>query len=689
MFFDLLAEPSPHNILWAWVNALLPDDTSSPWGFAMAVFSSTLTYAGALFLGWHVLTAIISAASKGQAVHHHIYTPLRVVLGFGLLIPIAGNFSSAHFVLRDIVARGAINLADSAWVAYVDYAAGKDVKIAPMSPGGSGLVMDIMESEICVAVHNGMSSGWGIRKAPVPAVGGKRKSDSLGWLNPVTTNERTEWDYGSDCGRIALPVVPGKPGFTADREAAVAEIVKAVRPPAQLFGTMFQKHDRPLSADAALEAIRAGRLPQLSDAVRTLGKNYDTAIAAATKKEMALNVDAAARRQKLVDAAKQQGVATAGMWWMNISQRSQAVSALSGAKHERTGIRLTDSGSSGKKNLDAALATLRNLIGAEEAEIQLTANDLAAGGDQESNILTRLLSPLFRSLGEWSMSKGDPRDSTVEKILKSDPIGDQVSSGHYFMGIAEVGIAAGLVPVTLANTAVGDAIGADGAAWYAAAWASPAFATLWLIGAVRAYVLPILPFIHVFVFMSLWLLAVLEAAISLVVWAFGFIRMDGEEFLAQQSKMGAMLLFQVFLMPVLGLLAFEASFILLPLIVGGVEVLWATAFFGQTGGHFVGPSALIIGYVLITFLTLYLVTHVFGQIFAIPDRIMTWFGAPSHGFGDKSLFVATAGGLAAVMSRGLPGLPSAMPKGKGPKDDGGDSGVKKKTSVGGVTERKS
>ncbi|MER8547953.1 hypothetical protein NKH41_19730 [Mesorhizobium sp. M1169] len=134
--------------------------------------------------------------------------------------------------------------------------------------------------------------------------------------------------------------------------------------------------------------------------------------------------------------------------------------------------------------------------------------------------------------------------------------------------------------------------------------------------------------------------------------------------------MGAMLLFQVFLMPVLGLLAFEAAFILLPLIVGGLEVMWATAFFGQTGGHLIGPSALLVGYVLITFLSLYLVSHIFGQIFHIPDRVMTWFGAPSHGFSDKSLFVATAGGLAATLGRGMPGLPS-IPRPKGERKDSG------------------
>src|SRR5690606_25589033 len=99
MFFDLLAAPSQHNILWAWINALLPDATSSPWGFAMAVFSSTLTYVGALFCGWHIIAKIVSWAQSGK-VDAQVWMPLRIVLGFGLLIPIAGNFSSSHWLLR-------------------------------------------------------------------------------------------------------------------------------------------------------------------------------------------------------------------------------------------------------------------------------------------------------------------------------------------------------------------------------------------------------------------------------------------------------------------------------------------------------------------------------------------------------------------------------------------------------------
>lgn len=685
MNFDLFATPSEHNILWAWVTAVLPSDTSSPWGFAMAVFSSTLTYVAVLMLGFYVVSAIISSAYSGKVLgdkFHQIWMPLRLVFGFGMLVPIGMSFSSGHWILRDLVARPAVNVVDAVWVAYVDYTAGKEVKIAPSSPGGSRLVMDILESETCVAAHNKIMRAIGRNPIGLPPVEGVRKSDKSGWWNPVYTNERQEWYYGPNCGKIAVPVLADKPGFTADREAAVAKIVESVRGSATTVAEKF-RFAQPFSVEAALNGLRDGTLPQISEAVREGGAAYDAAIAAATVKEMGLDRDGALRRQKLVDAARQQGAATAGMWWMHISQRSQEVSALSGAKHERIGIRFGDDSGSVGRVIDQSLATLRNLISGEEAEIQLTANDFAAGGDASTGLLTRILSPMVRDLGQWSVAKGNNSDSTVQKMLKSDPIGDQISSGHAFMNIAETGITAAFIPIALAFSGLGIATGAAGAAIWAMAWAGPILGLLWIVGAVRAYVLPILPFIYVWVFMSLWLLAVLEAAISLVVWAFGFIRMDGEDFLAQQSKMGAMLLFQVFLMPVLGLLAFEAAFILLPLIIGGLEILWGTAFFGQTGGYLVGPSALIVGYVLITFLTLYLVAHIFGQIFQIPDRVMAWFGAPSHGFSDKSLFVATAGAAAAVLGRGMPGLPN-IPKPKG-KDD--TSGGKGKAS-GGVSERK-
>lgn len=684
MAFDLLATPSEHNIAWAWVTTLLPDDKSSPWGFAMAVFSSTLTFVGALFIGWHVLSAIVSAAYKGQVVQHHVWTPLRIILGFGLMVPIAANFSSSHYLLRDVIARGAINLADSVWVAYVDYAAGKEVKIAPMSPGGKALVYDILESEICTALVNTVASSWSLRQIPLPSAGGERIADR-GWFGGES-NGRQAWRYGENCGSIVLPELADKPGFTADRAAAVADVVTGVRALAAPFGPLFAKYHESFSVEQARALVHDGRIPaDLAQQIHALGRAYDAAITAATDKEMQLDGDAAARRQKLVDAAKQQGFVTAGMWWGHISARSQAVAAMTGEQHDRVSPRIGETGSASHESLKAALDTLRYAVTGQEAEIGLSANDFAAAGDENSDLLTRGFAYISRPLNEWMLDwlaagSGDGR-STVERMKASDPIGSQISSGHFFMGTATAVILALTGAIALAFTLPADTVGLDGAAIWAMGWLAPPLGTLWVIGAVRAYILPILPFVYMWIFGSLWLLAVLETAIALVVWAFSFLRLDGEEFLAQQSKMGAMLLFNVFLMPVLGLLAFCACFILLPLIIGGIEIFWATAFYGQQGGHLPGLGATLVGFVVITFLSMYLVMHIFGQIFHIPDRIVVWFGGSSHGFSDKSLFVATAGAAAAVLGKGMPGLPS-IPKPKKPEDENGGGG-----SGGGVTQR--
>ncbi len=337
------------------------------------------------------------------------------------------------------------------------------------------------------------------------------------------------------------------------------------------------------------------------------------------------------------------------------------------------GIRLGADGSSNKKSFKAALETLRNQLTGEEQEIGLTANDLAGARDQEKNFITKLTAPLGRALGEWLLSRpSEPGNSIIDQIKKIDPIAEQVSSGHTFMAIATAGIMASLLPIIAAFSIAGSAVGTDGAAMWAMPWVGAQMGTLWLIGAVRAYIIPVLPFIYMSVFGFVWLTAVLEAAIALVLWAFGWLRLDGEDMLAQASKTGAMLLFGVFILPTLGMLAFLANFTALPLIVGTVEALWATAFWGNQDSP--GLTSLLVGLVLITFLSMYLIIHCFGQIFALAHRGLVWLGHQGIGFSENGMLMGTAGAAAAVLGRGMPGLPS-IPKvgayGKNEEDSGG------------------
>ncbi|MCB5205315.1 DotA/TraY family protein [Neorhizobium sp. T786] len=672
---DLLATPSEHNIAWMWVNVLLPSDTTTGFGLAMSIFSSTLVYIGSLTLLGMIFQGVISTAASGKVLgdkYHQIYAPLRVVIGIGLMIPVSHGFSNGHLFLRDVVARASINLVDAMWVGYVEHVVQKHHALMPMSAGGEKVVLDLLESEICAAVHNKMAEPWGLTPVILP-----EKEGVLNEFDKLGVNIRA-WDYGQDCGRVDVVRINDKPGFSDDREKAVADQVENLRAFAAYFGKLFSVQNHSLSNEQALKNITSGTLPRVANALRRMGDDYDAKISAAVATEMALDKEGVKRRKKIVEAARQQGFVTAGMFWMAISKESAAVNQLVGLKHSRTGVRVDEDGSSNSDNIRAALQTLRHLISGEEAEIGLEANDLAGASDQKKNFITKALAPFARSLAEWMMSRPKfPDETIVDQIKRSDPIAEQVSSGHTFMAIAVTGILATLVPVIAAFTIAGSTLGTDGAALWAMPWLGTIFGTLWMIGAVRAYIIPVLPFIYMVIFAGLWLLAVLEAAIAIIVWAFGWLRMDGEDMLAQASKMGAMLLFSVFLMLPIGMLAFIAAFLLLPLLVGTVDVLWSTMWWGNHEDP--GLTSMLVGFILSTFLLMYLIIHIFGQIFVIVDRILTWMGQQGHGFSDKGMLVGTAGAAAAVLGKGMPGMPTIPKSGK--KDEGGEEGGVKARSA--------
>lgn len=168
---DLLKEPSQHDIAWSWVKVILPGDTSTAYGQAFASFSAALILYGTFFLAWNVVAGIVHSAYTGKVLGekwHQIWAPLRVIVGFGLLVTIpATGFSSIHYIVRDGFARVGVNLGNMVWAPYVDSVANHQVPILPASSGGSAVVVNVLEHEICAAVYNQAGDMWGWN-APSP-----------------------------------------------------------------------------------------------------------------------------------------------------------------------------------------------------------------------------------------------------------------------------------------------------------------------------------------------------------------------------------------------------------------------------------------------------------------------------------------------------------------------------------------
>jgi hypothetical protein len=122
-----------------------------------------------------------------------------------------------------------------------------------------------------------------------------------------------------------------------------------------------------------------------------------------------------------------------------------------------------------------------------------------------------------------------------------------------------------------------------------------------------------------------------ESLIAAVIWAFMWIRFDGEEFISDHAKQGAQLVFTLTLRPMLSTLAFCGVYYVLPLTMGFLNTTFAKNFVANTAGHVTGLATAIGGLGLLAYLQYQVVVRTCALIHQLPDRIIRWLG--SHGEG--------------------------------------------------------
>lgn len=631
---DLLAAPSSANLAWQWVSAILPSDGTSPWGKTLQVFTSVLFFLAGIGLSYGVVSGIVASAYTGKVLGdrwHQIWTPLRIVVGLGLLCPLpATGFSSAHYVLRDVVARGGINLADAIWVTFVTTVAKDGVPIVPVSGTGSTVVTAVLRHEVCAAVYNRAGHLWGWT-APLPGPVG------------LDTGAMTTWSYGPTCGHFAFLVPEGYESFASSRSGAIAEIISGFRPEAEKYAKLAAETSGISSAEGMTTAISETLLsPTLVQDIRAAGAVFDERIADAA--EAAAREHDVQSRSRLAEAAEQQGFLAAGMYWRNLAQISEITTSLANERMEDAPPR-TD-GDFGIA-IERAFSALALQVSGEAERMHLGANDFASIGDESADFLTRLMAPVARSMAEWAATSGAGDDK--------DAMAGLISSGHAMIAAGWAAIAAGGALMVSSSNWFAQAIGADGAATWFLDWSRWVIGALMILGSLRAYVIPLMPFVFMFMAGMTVLAAIIEAMIALPLWAMKWLRMDkGGDFVGEAVRMGLMLIVSIALRPALAVLALCAAYPVFDATLGTLDTLWPAAFFGQTGGHVVG----LIGFVVMTAMHAYLVWFAcmkgFGQIWSLPDRVLAWTGQSGTG-GEANMTAGAFGGMIALAGRG--GMP--------------------------------
>ncbi|RCW23181.1 conjugal transfer/type IV secretion protein DotA/TraY [Ciceribacter lividus] len=643
---DLLAEPPSTDIAWQIVNAVLPSKDTTMWGHVLQVFASVLFFLGGLFVAYQTVVGIVATAHTGQVLGnrwHQIWVPLRIVVGLGLLAPLPSTgFSSVHYILRDVVARAGINLANGLSGTGIKTVAEDGTTILPVSVDGSTVAMTVLQHEICAAVYNqaGDLWGWSARLAEPEGVVTEAAPEA-GFGKVVT------WSYGGTCGRFSYTVPENREAFTAVRREAVKALVLKLREEAQRYAKLAAETSGLSSAAAATNAVSLDILsPRLVQDIRAAGAAFDEAIAAAAKAEAAA-IDTAGR-SGLVKAAEQQGFLTTGMYWLNLSQVSSLTTSLSNERIENVQPRVDGDFS---EALDRAFAALRLQLSGEAERVSLSANDFSAAGDETADATTKLLAPVARSIIEWAATPSDDKDK--------DAMGALVSSGHAMLAAAWAAIVAGGTIAAVSKNAVAEFFGSGGVN-YLLDWSKWITGPVFLIGGLRAYVIPIMP--HVFMIMSgvALLAALMEAMIALPLWCLRWLKMDsGDDFAGDSVRLGILFTVNIFLRPALAVLALFGAYGFFDVVLGALDSLWPTAFLAQTGGHVVG----LLGFLFLTAIQTYMIWYScikgFGQIWALPDRVLTWFGLPGTA-GESGLVSGAFGGMLALAGRG--GLPKILPQ---------------------------
>jgi len=643
---SLFQEPPDSNLAWQLVKAVLPTDTSSPWGQTLQVFTSALFGFCTVILGYGVISGIVQSAYTGKTLGdrwHQIWTPLRVIVGLGLLIPTPSTgFSPAHYLLRDVIARGGINLADASWGVFVKTVASGETTILPVSSSGSTVAMAILQHEICAAVYNQAGSLWGWQ-APLPEPAG-----DVAGLGIPGYGQKVVWSYGPTCGHFSYTVPDNREGFANARREAVKAIISAYRTEAQRYAKLAAETSGLSSAEAMTRSLGSKGLSlTIVQDIRARGAAFDAKISEAAKTE-AMTVEKESR-SKLVENAKLEGFLSAGTYFRALSQISELTTAMTNETMEDVGPR-TD-GDFGLA-LDRAFAVLRFQVSGEADRAKLSANDFAAAGDESSNFLTKLLAPIARGLAEWGASSS---------TKSGDAMSNLISSGHAMISIAWTALAAGATLMVASSNWFSSAIGAGGAASYLLDWGNWVVGGLFFIGAIRAYLIPMLPFIFIFISGIALVAALLEAMIALPLWAMKWMRMDnGQDFAGEAVRMGLMMIVNVFLRPSLAILAYCGSFLVFDVVLRTMDSMWATAFLGQTGGAIVGLVGFLVMQVAWLYLTWYLGIKLYGQCWALPDRVLAWLGLPGTA-GESSLAAGAVGGMLTLAGRGqLPKTGLAM-----------------------------
>ena len=701
MAVDLLGAIPDTDIALGFIHVLFPD-SDTVYANAIGTFTSTLLFLGSLFLGWNILSGIVSTAYNGKILgdkYHQVYAPLRVVLGVGLLAPISDGWSAVHLGLRDIVAPAAINMANGPVKFYVNSVAKGKGSAVIRGHQGEYVVRQFVQMEACMTVANALTTNiFGSDKITKsgPTTVPVEEGSSWGLFGSAEkVSEKVVWDYG-DCGSISF-MLSEKSASAAVNNFYTERMLATTNAQAAVSGVISDSGIGEYIARYGLsetenqhildELQRKGIVPaDLLASYQAEVRKWNTQVGVAATE--VFGRDNKRLADEITEFINEYGFMAAGATERTLSEISGEASRLASETPVAMAPRLEGRYQNAYGQVLHVFSGLSDQQRAQTASSgapTLSDEGAAADGVGAMNYILSKISPFLAR---------PPVGSPDHDRLLADPVGGMIAFGHLLLNAFQVMFVSVMALSAAAQAAVGGvdnpvgwcglkalAQGAAGALEYVSNWLGPIMALILAIGILHAFILPMIPFIMVLVMGISWMVMFLEAVIAAPLWAFMLMRMEGTEFFDRHQAPGVSLLFNIFLRPAIGILAFIGGSFLIKFVLSGVILLWDKSSSFQMTPDLTGIFHWAVQNVILVAIMWHLYLKFFGLIPNIADHVAHWMGigtSPSFGDGNETNAAVGAAVGVGMASRQFPVAP--RPRQAKPKGDGNDKG---KTPAGG------
>nr|WP_278423052.1 DotA/TraY family protein [Brucella anthropi] len=677
---DLLSTPSPDNLVWKAVDTILSEKPSAlATGFQL--FATGLLAFIGLKLAFFVITGITKATrsdGKFSEYYNHIWGPLAVIFGVGILIPLpTTGMPAGVYALKHLIAKPSVNLFDAIMVGTAEYLIKDGRPIAPLAIYGKEFAWSVVQSEVCSYTLKQAAErhkNLGIVDSAVPPAPPK----SIGGLveNKKENTFRVHWDWGTQCGSISLSDPQDFGEFGAKRRIAAKKLVDAVRELKVHEGIVRELKKTgidPANVDLYTQEtlvdtyIKSGVLVNdLTAKINKIGDAYEKAVGDAAAKQV--QTGQTEQRAKLVEGVRTYGGAIFLGYFRLISVLNEKANDLASEKPAYSPPKWEALGSSPtiKGEVKFALAVLESQRTLESKELKLSGDDMAFAGEEESSVLTDVINSITKPFLQYVTSYDGWR---------VDPVSDMINVGGNMMTSAKVGFGIGMAATGGSNfwsSTAGKIVE------YAMTPVWPLLTVMYVGGAMLSIVLPNLPLIYGIFGITAFVLELIVAAISVMVWAFMHARLDhGDSFVSPVSAPGYKIMFGLFLRLPINALALIAGITANTVVLNIFLFIWSFAFQGSQIGKIIGIASIIAAFAIMLYIPWKIVNMMFSLNSNLNERVAQWFGHAVQSFGESMQGNTVVAGIHANAGAGASQKPQAgnrAPNGKNGGPDNAPSG---------------